>query len=204
MEMATIVCYHPAAVWEESPAMYRRHLTAEFVRSILDYNPETGIFRWKHRADRAKNWNTRWAGKVAGHQFEGYIVIQLDRPNGAFQAARIAWLYVHGEWPPDQVDHINLVRDDNRIANLRAANNLQNNSNRGPQRNNKSSGLRGVHFHTQTGKWRAKINVDSKTHSLGLHHTPEEAAAARDAAAKRLLGEYATLSNSPATTYERH
>lgn len=178
----------------------RVHLTAEFVRSILDYAPDTGIFRWRHRADRKRNWNSRYAGTVAGQTSSGYRAIQIDG-KGAYPAARIAWLYVTGEWPPDQIDHINSVRDDDRFDNLRAATNAENSQNRGPQRNNRSSGLRGVHFHAQSGKWRARIKFDGCHYSLGLHDKPEEAAAARDAFVAKHLGAFGRPSSSFPTSY---
>ena len=167
---------------------HRVHLTAEFVRSVLDYDPQTGILRWRHRWDRPQQWNTRYSGTVAGQINNGYRCIQVERDKGAYNAARLAWLYVTGEWPLDQIDHINGIRDDNRWRNLRAASNAENNRNRGAQSNN-GTGLRGV---SRWGKrWQARISVDGRQVRVGAFDTPEEAAAAYAAAARRLHGEFA-------------
>lgn len=182
--------------------MREQQLSAAYVRSILDYDPATGIFRWRQRADRAKNWNSRWAGKEAGSLSNGYVIVQIDKPNN-YYTGQLAWLIAHGSWPPEQVDHINNDRSDNRLSNLRLATNSQNNQNQGPQRNSRS-GFRGVHFHPETGKWRASIVIDRRRHSLGLHATPALAAAARDAGARALVGEFARPAGSAMTRYPRY
>lgn len=168
----------------------KTHLSAEFVRSVLTYDPETGFFRWRRRSDRPKRWNTRYAGSVAGQMSSGYRCIQLESTCGAYRACRLAWLYMTGEWPADQIDHINGVRWDDRWENLRAADNSQNNANRGAQRNNQSCGVRGVSFHALTGKWAARIKAKGVPYYLGLFPTVEEAAAAYAEAARRLHGEF--------------
>ena len=167
-------------------AGYRTHLTAEAVRAMLDYDPETGIFLWRHRADRPKKWNARYAGTPAGYVSNGYRIIQVDG-RGSYQSARLAWLLVYGVWPTHQVDHINGARNDNRIANLREANNGENNRNRGPQANNKL-GLRGV---SKWGaRWQARIMIDGVQRRIGAFATPEEAAAAYQGAAAVVHGEF--------------
>lgn len=89
-------------------------VSAEKVRSLLSYNPETGVFL------RNKPFGRYKAGLPAGHlMFNGYRVIRIGEFK--FLAGRLAWLYVHGEWPPHEIDHINRNQDDNRISNLRAA-----------------------------------------------------------------------------------
>jgi len=187
---------------KKSACPMRCHVSAEFLRTILDYSPETGIFTWRYRNDRAKNWNTRYAGTRAGQYSSGYLTIQIDG-KGAYTAGRLAWLYMTGKWPQYQVDHINRDRSDNRFCNLRAATNMENNWNRGPQRNNRSSGVRGVSYHSETGKWRARIVVRGNSYSLGLFATIEEAADARDAMASHLLGEFGRPAATPVTPYTR-
>jgi hypothetical protein len=169
----------------------KRHLSAAFVRSVLSYDPVTGLFHWKHRQDRSKQWNTRYAGTLAGYISSGYRLIQLEADRGGYRAARLAWLYMTGEWPADQVDHRNLQRNDDRWDNLRAADNSENNANRGAQSNNRSSGIRGVNFDKPTRKWRARTKVRGIQHHLGLFDTPEEAAEAYAEAAQRLRGAFA-------------
>lgn len=171
-------------------AKYQDNPGAEFVRKILDYDPQSGVFRWKHREDRAMRWNSRWAGKIAGYPIKGHIRIQIDGKPGHY-AARLAWLYVYGEWPEEQIDHRDTVRSHNWIGNLRKATNAQNMQNRtGPQRNN-SSGFLGVTAHGNTGKWRARIQSNGIQYEVGIFETPEAAAKARDAAARAIHGEFA-------------
>ncbi|HYD58974.1 MAG TPA: HNH endonuclease signature motif containing protein [Noviherbaspirillum sp.] len=122
------------------------------------------------------------AGSKNGH---GYILIGL--PEGRFRAHRLAWLYVCGEWPKNEVDHINGVRSDNRIANLRDVSRRTNNENRREaQCNNRSSGLLGVTWSGRHKKWAASIRVNRKNKHLGLWETKEEAHEAYVCAKRRL------------------
>ena len=134
-------------------------LTAEYLRSVLHYSPETGIFTWKvSTAHRVK------VGDVAGSQNGlGYLSIQLQsRPQ---LAHRLAWLYVYGSWPKDQLDHINRNRSDNRISNLREVSNKQNMQNASKPSNN-TSGHPGVYWHKQRSKWVAQIKHNYKQINL--------------------------------------
>lgn len=101
-------------------------IDAALVRSFLSYDPETGEFRWLLR----KGWE-RGAGRVAGSKKRrGYVDIGIL--GTVYQAHRLAWLHYHGEWPKQQIDHINRVRDDNRIVNLRDVSYLENARNKAP------------------------------------------------------------------------
>ncbi|WP_078452199.1 HNH endonuclease signature motif containing protein [Pseudomonas aeruginosa] len=104
-------------------------------------------------------------------------------------AHRLAWLYMTGEWPSDQVDHVNCEKNDNRWSNLRIAGKSRNMQNIGLRSNN-SSGFTGVGYHRQTGRWRAFIVDDGKMVHVGLFDTIDEAATARERAAKRQYGEF--------------
>ncbi len=152
-------------------------LTAEYLRSVLHYEPETGIFTWKVRtANRVK------VGDVAGcPDGRGYLQIRVQ--SRKYQAHRLAWLYVYGEWPKDQLDHINRIRTDNRISNLREVTNKQNLQNAG-KRSNNTSGHSGVRWYRQSSKWVACITHNYKRIHLGFFATIEEAIAARKAAEK--------------------
>lgn len=153
-------------------------LTAEFVREILDYDFLTGIFQWRYRPDRPRKWNTRYAGQEAGTCGQnGYVYIQVPKPHNYF-AHHLAWLHVHGVWPPQQMDHINGVRSDNRISNLRLATDSENSSNKIMQRNN-TSGHIGISFDPQRKLWRGRVNFQGKTYDAGFFETAEEAATAR-------------------------
>lgn len=180
-------------------------LTAEQLRSILHYDPDTGLFRWSEGID---HWR---AGMLAGTKMRtratgnDYVVIGIgttsrgiyDREYIAigvqkrvYRAHRLAWLYVYGEWPDRQVDHINGDSLDNRIVNIRLATNYQNCLNRGLRRNN-TSGVKGVSWSKRAQKWLAHITVNRKIMHLGLFDTIEEATAIRVEAANRLHGTFA-------------
>ena len=155
----------------------RPELNAEYLRSILHYDPETGIFTWKVRTStRVK------VGDAAGcPEGGGYLQIKLQsRPH---KAHRLAWLYTYGVWPTDQIDHINRNRTDNRIANLREVSNKQNHQNKSKPSNN-TSGHPGAYWDKQRSKWQAKIAHNRKQIHLGHFATIEEAVAARKAAEK--------------------
>jgi hypothetical protein len=160
-------------------------VTAERLRAVLDYTPDTGAFVW-----RVTLSNRSQAGTEAGCicPKSGYRLIGID--GTIYKASRLAWLYMTDDWPRDVVDHRNGVRADDRWGNLRAATHAQNLQNRSAQKNN-TSGFKGVYFHPQSGRWRARISADGKATSLGLHETPELAHAAYCAAAAQLHGEYA-------------
>lgn len=152
-------------------------LTAEQLREILHYDPETGIFTWKVRTSRRVK-----VGDVAGCTGgNGYLRIRVC--SRKYQAHRLAWLYVNGTWPKDQLDHINRNRSDNRISNLRDVTNKQNHQNRSKSSNN-TSGHPGVSWHKRYSKWQARIRHNYKLIHLGYFDTKEEALSARKAAEK--------------------
>jgi hypothetical protein len=161
-------------------------LTAERLRELLDYDPLTGVFLWRVTRGRAV------AGAVAGHmetgdRTRGYWVIMIDRK--LYRAHRLAWFYVHGAWPQDEIDHRNLVRQDNRMANLRQATRSQNRANYRLRPQN--SGMKGITYRRKTGKWQAQIQVEGKKINIGSFLKPEEAHAAYRSAALHHFGEFA-------------
>lgn len=155
----------------------------EKLRSLLSYDPETGVLTWK---DRPKSRGIRTkAGDIAGtKQVHGYIAINIDRMPQL--AHRIAWAMMTGEWPKHQVDHINMDRSDNRWENLREATNSQNGMNRTAQSNNRGSGVKGVTKHKQGKGYCARIMANGVEHYLGYFQTIAEAKSAYEAAAKKL------------------
>jgi hypothetical protein len=155
----------------------RAALTAEQVRELLDYDPETGRFTWRIAPRGHK------AGSQAGCiDSYGYVVIRIA--GAGHKAHRLAWLIAYGEWPDDQIDHINGERSDNRIANLRSLTNQGNQQNRRTAHRGNSSGLLGVS--PKRGKWRAQIKVDGEKRHIGMFDTPEAAHAAYLEAKRKL------------------
>lgn len=150
-------------------------LTQKRLKQLLSYYPDTGDFTWlKYRNYQAT------IGQVAGYKNkEGYIVICID--NKIHLAHRLAWLYIHGEWPQNQIDHINGVRHNNKINNLRLATNQENQKNRKLQKNNKS-GITGVIWYKQTNRWMARLQHNSKNVHLGFYKDKFEAICARKSA----------------------
>lgn len=110
------------------------------LRELLDYDPASGVFRWRHTT---RGYVQK--GRVAGCYTKNWYVNICVRGRN-YGAHRLAWLYVHGEWPPKFIDHVNGDLSDNRIANLRPATRAQNGANRKLE-SNSSSGLKGVSWH---------------------------------------------------------
>lgn len=156
----------------------KTELTVARLRELLHYDPTTGVFT---------NATTRNRCAIAGHRAgwidpNGYQTIKIFRK--AYLAHRLAWFYVHGEWPAQQIDHINQVRHDNRIDNLRDVSPAVNQQNvRHAQRNNRS-GILGV-CKNKT-RHSAVIEADGKRFYLGCFATPEEAGAVYADAKARL------------------
>jgi hypothetical protein len=161
-----------------------KDLTVERLREALDYNPENGKFTWKYKiTTNTKMW------RAAGYlDTKGYWRIKLD--GYQHRAHRLAWFYVNGEWPPMDLDHINGIKSDNRIENLRLATASLNGENlRGARKDNKS-GLLGVI--TREGFFQSKIHVKGKNIYLGSFSSAQEAHNAY-LLAKRKLHEGCTI-----------
>ncbi len=162
-------------------------LTANRLREVLSFDSSTGAMCWSKPPSPSRVKPGQVAGSVAK---SGYLTIRIDRT--LYLAHRLAWLYVHGEWPTQKIDHINGDKHDNRIANLRLATDRVNAQNvRKPQANN-TSGFLGVTFCRWTNRWLAQIQTGGKHHNLGRFDTPELAHAAY-LQAKRRLHEGSTL-----------
>lgn len=160
----------------------------EYLKTLISYNPETGLFTWLVKRN---SYGGKVApGAIAGTLADGYIRINLDQR--IYRAHRLAWLFMTGSFPEKgfDIDHKNRVRSDNRWENLRLATRCQNNMNTVPSKANKS-GVRGVSWNAEKRKWHARIKVEGKVVLLGNHSTIEEAAAARKAAEEKYFGEFA-------------
>ena len=172
----------------------KTELTVERVRALLDYEPSTGVFSWKRRPvfefpdTRAmKSWNTKHAGKQAGtvNVVNGYVQIGFGERKA--YAHRLAFLWMNGAWPSEQVDHINGARADNRWANLRDVPcfvNLQNLKR--TKRKDCTTGRLGAFVDKRDGRFQAQIRVQGVVHSLGRYATADEAHEAYLAAKRRL------------------
>ena len=169
----------------------RNDLTADFVRTVLTYAPEAGVFRWRWRSDVGDQWNRRYAGKIAGSDHGGgYIGIGI---NGTiYLAHRLAWLYMTGEWPTTKLDHRFSVPDDNRRSELRKATDEQNAWNSKLSRRN-TSGYKGVTWRRDVGRWVASIHSEGRLNHLGYFDDPEIAHRAYKEAAVRLRGPFARV-----------
>lgn len=161
------------------------------LREWLDYDPGTGLFKWRVVAGRSHTWNAHNAGRQAGGlTANGYILIRLQ--NRQAMAHRIAWAMVYGAWPTLSIDHINRVRNDNRIANLREVSRTKNSWN-SARRIDNTSGFTGVGFHKQRQKWRARIINNGREQHLGFFDSEIAAAAAYAQAAQQARGEFARM-----------
>lgn len=156
------------------------------LKEVLHYEPTTGIFTWKRRTDKIR------IGDIAGTLNKGYVMIRV---NGKIYAAhKLAWLYIYDkylEFPKENIDHINCIRNDNRIENLRIATTTQNGQNVKQARpSNKSTGL--LEAYTHQGKFVSYIRAEGKNRNLGVFNTAQEAHEAY-IAAKRKLHEFGTI-----------
>ena len=153
----------------------------EYLKECFDYNPETGILMWKQRPQHHYSTDTNFIGsnkrflnKVAGtlNKNMGYLSVKVQDSN--FRVHRIIWKLVTGNEPLYEIDHINNIRDDNRFINLREATSSENGRNR-LMRSDNTSGVKGVCWDKESGKWLAQIWYDNKNMKVGRHRTIEQA-----------------------------
>lgn len=158
-----------------------KELTQRRLKELLHYDPNTGIFTWRRRR------GCRAAGSRAGaDHHSGYWRIRVD--DRLYNAHRLAWFYVLGKWPAEQIDHVNGMRSDNRFDNLRSASHAQNCANSAIRSDSKSR-VKGV---TRLANgWIARIFISGKRIHLGRFPTSEAAHQAYAAATNRARGEFA-------------
>lgn len=140
----------------------------DYLKSILTYEKETGLIRWKIRPVRSKKKTD-----IAGTLLDGYVVIVVS--GKALKAHRVAWALTFNEWPKGLIDHINGNRSDNRIDNLRTGTQTQNLQNKRSALPSSKSGLIGAMFDNSTGRFRARIRSNGKRINLGSFSTQDEA-----------------------------
>jgi len=156
-------------------------ITQSELKHLLHYDPETGLWTWLNPPSH----NGHLKGKQAGSaRLDGYIRIRI---NGVgYYTHRLAFLYMEGEWPEEEVDHIDRDPSNGKWSNLRHATRSENRFNSAVY--NSSTGLRGVHM-TPEGKFSAQAS----TLKLGHFETAQEAAIARDIAIVEMAGPFAIL-----------
>ena len=146
-------------------------LTQKQLKRILKYNRNTGEFIKRFSSGSTKKGSA--AGTV---QASGYVQIEIN--GKGYKAHRLAWLYVTGEFPSDQIDHINHVRSDNRFINLRECSNIENSKNAKMPKNN-TSGFVGVNFSKTARRWHVRIGVNGDRVHIGYFESKEDAILAR-------------------------
>lgn len=157
-------------------------LTQPILRELLHYDHGTGDF-----TNLITRHGRAMAGSLAGSLTgEGYWNIMIF--GSRYQAHRLAWLYMTGKWPENEIDHKDLNKSNNRWHNLREATCSQNHANKAVQANN-SSGFKGVSWNKK--KWRAVLYIAGKQRFLGYFDTPQDAHIAYCNAAKMAYGDFA-------------
>jgi hypothetical protein len=150
---------------------------------LLRYSPVVGVFEWRKSRPRVR------AGFLAGavNPRNGYVNIFVD--GRSYRAHRLAWLYMTGAWPENDLDHIDGDKSNNAFSNLRQATQSQNMMN-SPKKATNTSGVKGVSFNKARGRWEASVRYDGKKKHLGMFEDLSQAESAVVAARNRLHGEF--------------
>lgn len=162
-----------------------KEISPEILRELLAYNPDDGTFIWKERNQKwfksepsCKSWNTKYSGEKAFTSINSNGYKQGMIMGKVYSAHRVAFAIYHGRWPSDQIDHINGHKTDNRIANLNNVAARGNNKNKKRSINN-TSGVTGVSWDKSSGRWLARIGVNSGVICVGSFDSKEDAIFAR-------------------------
>ena len=170
-------------------------LTQARLKSVLDYDPASGIFNWKISLS-----STAGVGDIAGcKNFYGYLVTRID--GKLYLNHRLAWVYVNGYFPENDIDHIDRNRTNNKIDNLREVSRACNLRNCGNPVTN-TSGVKGVYWKKRDNKWYAQIKDNGKKYNLGIYSAFDDAVFAR-LAGEQSLNWPGCNSSSPAYKYAR-
>lgn len=158
-------------------------LTQEHLKSILHYNPDTGLFI---RLINLSN-STKVGDIIGSYSGNGYLHAQIG--GKTYLLHRLAFFYMTGKFPENYVDHINGEKDDNKWVNLRKANNSENQMNSCKRKDN-TSGYKGVTFRKKNNMWESVIMSNGKYIYLGYFNNPEEAHEAYKTASLKYHGEF--------------
>lgn len=162
-------------------------IPASELTRIFEYRSD-GTLVWRHRDDMPIQWRNRYVGRTAGTRtHQKYIQVSIC--NRVYKAHRVIWAWHTGEWPTDEIDHINGDPSDNRIENLRPASRTENAINRGVQSNN-TSGATGVSWCRKRKMWRSFIGVDGAFIHIGYFQDKNDARDAYSEASARYHGSY--------------
>ena len=144
-------------------------ITQAELKELLNYDQETGIFTWSIKPRRGIN-----IGDIAGskRKHDGYVAIRIQGKQ--YYAHKLAWLYVHNVWSTQEIDHINRIRDDNRLSNLRELSPALNSQNRNKKITN-TSGYTGVYWCKNSKKWKSQISYNSIRKHLGSFNNIKDA-----------------------------
>lgn len=153
------------------------------LKELLYYNLSSGDFVWLVSASNAIK-----VGSQAGSpDKDGYIIIQIDGKK--YKAHRLAWLYVHGTWPENEIDHENTIKHHNQISNLRPATHAENLANT-PHRAVNKLKVKNIHYVARTNRYILQMMLDGKKKHLGCFRTLEEAVTKRDTVASQQHGKF--------------
>lgn len=161
--------------------MKNNDLTQSRVKELLEYDERTGVFYWKSDRRQMK------AGTVAGNKnAKGYVRIVIDKKS--YAAHRLVYMLTYGRWPASELDHINCVKTDNRLDNLREATRSQNLFNQ-PARKGSRTKVRGVYV--CGNKYRVRITTNGRCVNVGCFENKELAELVYSEYARRIAGEFA-------------
>lgn len=166
--------------------MPNNQLTPEFIRSVLNYDPLTGIMTW---AQTLSNRSPK--GSVVSYESDGRPTVRIC--GKLYRVSRVAWVIMKGEWPEHEIDHRDTDCANNKWSNLRAATRHENARNKKRTSRN-TSGFKGVYWYERCKKWRAKIMCDGVDYHLGLFDDKDDARKAYEAAAVKLHAEFRRVS----------
>lgn len=165
-------------------------MTQQRLKELLEYDPETGMWRWNNPQARNKKPISEQAGTISVH---GYRIITYCGVK--YRASRLAWLYMTGEWPSHEIDHKDRDKANDKWENLRDLTRSDNACNRGLQSNN-ASGARGVHWDNTRSKWFVQVKSEGGNIFVGRFDDFDEAVTARDRVAAQYQGPLVEL-NQP-------
>jgi len=156
-----------------------KELDVGIIRKLFSYDCESGILFWKVKLNRSIRIGAK-AGTI--NKYNKYLIVTIDKKK--YMAHRIIWAYVYGFWPKNHIDHINHIRSDNKLLNLREATSQENSRNASIRKDN-TSGIAGVNLVKPTNKWGVFIKPYDKNLYLGSYDDFFEACCARLSASNK-------------------